>query len=307
MSATSLSVIVVSWNTRELLRQCLASLLANPPECIMEVLVVDNASTDGSAEMVQANFPGVRLLVNPVNTGFAPANNQAIPLCSGDFVLLLNPDTVVKPGAMQGLVDLLEANPNAGAAGPRLLNADGSFQPSVFPFPTLARELWRLLHLDALVPYALYDTRRWDLSTPHEVDSIQGACLLIRSEVIQQVGLFDADYFLYSEEIDLCYRIRAAGWKLLWRPDVAVVHLGGQSARQEALKSFINLYRGKVLFFRKHYGGLSSWLYRGVLALTALLRLALAPLAWLEPSARREAHLKLARNYFYLLKAIPGL
>ncbi|HEX9018483.1 MAG TPA: glycosyltransferase family 2 protein [Anaerolineaceae bacterium] len=302
-----LSIIIVSWNTRALLRNCLTSLLEALPAQQTEVWVVDNASSDGSVQMIREEFSGVHVIANVNNGGFAAGNNQILPFCTGQYILLLNPDTVVKPGALQGMLDYLEAHPETGAVGPRLLNGDGSFQLSVFPFPTLSRELWRLLHLDRLASYALYDLNRWDLSTTHEVDSIQGACLMIRRAVVEKVGLFDADYFLYSEEIDLCYRIQKAGWSLVWLPQVVVIHLGGQSAQQEARKSFLNLYRGKVLFFRKHYGNAQALAYRGVLAFTALARLAVTPLVWLEPASRRDAHLKLAGNYLYLLKAIPGL
>ncbi|HEX9011907.1 MAG TPA: glycosyltransferase family 2 protein [Anaerolineaceae bacterium] len=304
---TGLSIIIVSWNTRELLRRCLASIYENPPARPFETWVVDNGSQDGSAQMVRDLFPRVRLIENQSNAGFAAANNQVFPLCTGEYVLLLNPDTVVLPGAVDGLLSYLDSHPEAGAVGPRLVSADGADQLSVFPFPTLSRELWRLFHLDRVAPYALYDPRRWDTSAPHEVDSIQGACLMVRRQAVPPPGLFDPDYFLYSEEIDLCFRLRRAGWKLDWIPAAAVVHLGGQSSRQEVKKSFLNLYRGKILFFRKHYGRAQAFGYRCVLAVSALVRIALSPVAWLEPAARREDLLTRAGNYLALLGVIWNL
>lgn len=302
-----LSIIIVGWNTRDLIHQCLDSVIANLPDCENEIWVVDNASSDGTALMVRSHFPQVHLIENENNVGFAAANNQALEMCSGIFVLLLNPDTIVKPHALEGLFVYMKNNPQVGGVGPRLLNGDETFQPSCYPFPTLTRELWRLFYFDKIHPYGLYDLANWDYSKPREVDSIQGACLLLRMEVLNQVGLFDKSFFLYSEEIDLCYRIKRAGWRLVWVPEVAIIHLGGQSSKQVATKSFLNLYQGKVMFFRKHYGKVYAWLYRCVLVLATLARLAVVPLAWLEPSPRREVHLRLAGNYFQLLKAIPHL
>ena len=307
-AVVDLSVIIVSWKTCALLRQCLESVFAQSTGRPIEVWVFDNASRDGSVEMVRELFPAVHLIENQENIGFAPANNLVYPYCRGRYILLLNPDTLFRPSALVGMLDYVDAHPEVGALGPRLVDGDGTFQLSVFPFPTLTRELWRLFHLDRLKPYALYNVRRWDLSQPHEVDSIQGACLLIRREVIQQVGLFDPDFFLYSEEIDLCYRIKHAGWKLVWLPDLEVVHFGGQSSRQEARKSFLNLYRGKIRFFHKNYGQVQAWLYRCILSAAAVIRLAASPMVWLlEPASHRRAHLALAANYWSLLKAIPHL
>jgi len=302
-----LSIIIVSWNTRDLLKQCLDSIFANPPGCAYEVWVVDNASNDDTAAMLRSNFSAIHLIENTNNVGFAAANNQALELCSGAFILLLNPDTIVKPYTLERLITYMRENPQVGGVGPLLLNGDGSFQMSCYPFPTLLREFWRLFYLDKVHPYGLYDLSGWNRSIPREVDSIQGACLLLRTEVLDRVGLFDRAFFLYSEEIDLCYRIKQAGWRLVWLPDVAIVHLGGQSSKQVATQSFLNLYRGKVMFFRKHYGMLDAWFYHLVLLAATLARLMISPFALLESAPRREVHLRLAQNYFQLLKAIPYL
>jgi GT2 family glycosyltransferase len=271
------------------------------------VWVVDNASIDGSSQLVQEQFPLARVIPNCENVGFARANNQAIQQSTGRYILLLNPDTRVMPGALEKLVEYLDAHPAVGAAGSRLLNPDGSLQVSGFPFPTLGRELWRLFHLDVLRPYALYDKQSWDLIRPREVDVLQGASLALRREALNQIGLLDESYFIYSEEVDLCYRLRQAGWRLHWLPQSTVVHYGGQSTQQAATRMFLYLYQTKLQYFRKHHGPRSVRVYKLILLAASLVRLGLSPLAWVEPASRREQHLKLARNYMHLLRSLPDL
>jgi hypothetical protein len=303
----NLSIIIVNWNTADLLQSCLVSIYAHSPAGRFEVLVVDNASTDASVAMVRREFPQVRLLANQQNGGFAAANNQAIRRCTGEMVLLLNPDTIVKPGALAALVNFLQAHPRAGAAGPLTLNPDGTLQISCYPAPTLLRELWRLLHIDALYPLGEYPMARWPQNQSRPVDTLLGACLLLRREVLEQVGLLDEAYFIYSEEVDLCTRIRRAGWPLYWLPQAQIIHYGGQSTRQVAADMFLRLYQGKLLYFRKHHGRLAALGYKLILLLTSMPRLLLTPLAWFEPPARRRAHLTLAGFYFKLLTALPDM
>lgn len=302
-----LSVIIVSWNTRQITRECLESVARQRSSASIEVWVVDNASSDGSAEMVRETFPDVHLIENTENVGFARANNAAIAASTGRYVLLLNSDTVVRPGAFDALVQFLDEHPEAGAAGPHTLNPDGSLQVSCYPSPTLARELWFLLHLDWLLPYGAYPMARWSTGQPRPVDAVLGACLIVRRAVLEQAGVLDPAYFMYSEEIDLCYRIRRAGWRIYWVPQAKIVHYGGQSTRQVAASMFMQLYRSKVLFFRKNQGPLAAAAYKLVLLAVALPRLALTPLARLEPQARRQRHLALAGHYWTLLKALPSL
>ena len=303
----NLSIIIVSWNTRDLLRRCLASLYANLPEGETEVLVVDNVSTDGTVEMVRAEFPLVRLLDNTENVGFARGNNQALRLRRGRHILLLNPDTEVHPGALQALVCFLDEHPEVGAVGPRLLNPDGSLQVSCYPAPTLTREAWRLFHLDRLRPYGIYPVSTWRLDQPREVDVLMGACLLLRGETLNQVGLLDEGYFIYTEEVDLCLRVQRAGWWLAWLPQARVVHYGGQSTRQVAQSMFLHLYHSKVLYFRKHYGPAAARVYKLILFASSLPRLLLAPLAFIEPPARRADHLRLSGNYARLVASLPRM
>ena len=302
-----ISIIIVNWNTAELLENCLASILADPPTSPFEVWVVDNASSDDSLRMVREKFPQVHVIENRENLGFASANNQAIQRCAGNYVLLLNPDTLVKSGALQALRDFLEKTPKAGAAGARILNPDGSLQISSWPRPTLSRELWRLFHLDSVLPYAEYPLTKWEANQAQDVDLLLGACLLLRKDVLDQVGLLDEDYFIYSEEIDLCVRIQRAGWRLFWVPEAEVVHFGGQSTQQAPTEMFLNLYHGKIKFFRKHYGWSSVQIYKLILMIAALSRLVLTPFVFFEHSSLRKKHLTLADRYRHLVLALPGM
>lgn len=302
-----LSIIIVSWNTASLLENCLASILGNPPTSPFEIWVVDNASSDSSSQMVREKFPQVRLVENHENIGFARANNQAIQQSMGKYTLLLNPDTLVKPVALQALIDFLNEYPEAGAAGARILNPDGSLQIGSHPRPTLSRELWRLFHLDTFFPYAEYPAAKWKTSQPQEVDVLIGACLLVRKDVLNHVGFLDEDYFMYSEEVDLCYRIQRAGWRLFWVPQSEVIHFGGQSTQQIPTEMFLNLYQSKIKYFRKNYGWSAAQIYKLILRFAALSRLILTPFAIFEHSSRRQKHLTLVNRYLRLILALPRM
>ena len=302
-----ISIIIVSWNTARLLENCLASIQANPPTLPFENWVVDNASTDDSTQMVREKFPQVHLVENRENVGFARANNQAIRQCMGEYILLLNPDTLVASGALQALVDFLDKHPKAGAAGARIIKPDGSLQISSHPHPTLPRELWRLFHLDSLLPYAMYPLNKWETNQPQEVDVLAGACLLMRKEVSEQVGFLDEEYFIYTEDIDLCYRIQRAGWRIYWVPQAEIVHFGGQSTQQVPTEMLVNLYQSNIKYFRKHYGSSAAQIYKLILRIAAFSRLLLAPFVIFEHSSHRQKHLTLLDRYWRLLLALPRL
>jgi N-acetylglucosaminyl-diphospho-decaprenol L-rhamnosyltransferase len=301
------SIIIVSWNVRELLAQCLRSVVQDCQAFAsdqVEIIVIDNASTDDSVQTVRDQFPHVRLIESGANLGFARANNQALRAGAGRYVLLLNPDTVVKPGAFKSLVDFMDQHAEAGAAGAHILNPDETLQLSCYPAPTLSREMWRLLHLDKFLPYGEYRMGEWDTRTPRQVDAVLGACLIVRRAALDQTGLFDESYFIYSEEIDLCYRIRRQGWRIFWVPQADVIHYGGQSTQQVASEMFLRLYQGKIIYFRKHYGAWRARLYKLILLVVSLVRLIAGPLAFLEPATQRERHLKLAGNYYRLVASL---
>lgn len=302
-----LSVIVVNWNTGDLLWQCLESIYADLAAGETEVFVVDSASTDRSMAVAQEQFPQANYISSPVNVGFGAANNLALRLAQGDYLLLLNPDTLVHPGTISTLLDYMDQHLQVGVSASRLLNPDGSLQYSCSPEPTLRREFLRMFHLGGVRPDGYYAMERWDMAAPRPVDVILGACMLLRKTALDQAGLFDEQFFMYSEEVDLCRRVRQAGWEICWVPQARVTHYGGQSTRQMAAEMFVQLYRAKIDYFRKHYGAFQAGLYKLILLLAGLPRLALAPVARLEPAARGEKHRTIADNYQRLLRALPGL
>jgi GT2 family glycosyltransferase len=307
MKTTDLTIIIVNWNTRKLLEECLSSIFRSPTKVCYEVWVVDNASSDGSVSMVRNQFPEVRLIENHENMGFARANNIVIQKNESKFVLLLNSDAYLKPGAMDEMVEFMYKNSQVGAAGSRLLNPDGSLQYSVHPMPTLFREFWRMFHLDALFPVSSYPLDRWDLKTPRIVDVVQGACLILRKEAIEEVGLLDESFFFYSEEVDYCYRLKEKGYKIYWLPKAEAVHYGGQSSKQMPDQMFLELYRGKILFFRKHKGRPGVIIYKAILMFATLNRLLLSPFAWLQKRPDRIRALNLINKYSHLLIELPRL
>lgn len=302
-----LSVIIVNWNTGELIRRCVESLFADLPDTGAEVFIVDSASTDGSTQELQAQFPQAVYIYSSQNIGFGPANNLALRQASGEWVLLLNPDTLVHPGAIRALLSFMEQHPHAGAAAARLLNPDGSLQYSCSPEPTLGSEFLRLFHLGGVRPDGYYAMEAWDQTQARPVDVILGACMLLRKAALDQVGHFDERFFMYNEETDLCRRIRQAGWSIYWVPQAQVTHYGGQSTRQMAAEMFVQLYRAKVAYFRKYHSPPAVAGYKLILFLTSLPRLALGPVARLEPAGRGEKHRAIAANYQRLLRALPGL
>ena len=254
-TAPDVSIILVSWNTRELLLGCIESLPAAIGELRADVWVVDNRSTDGSVAAVRERFPLARLIENNGNPGFAAANNQAIAASAGRYALLLNSDTIAQPGSIERLVRFADEHRSAGIVGARLLNPDGSFQASFADFPSLRSEL---LSVTGIGPrlfgrwYPNYGPRQSEAS--RRVDWIQGACMLARRAAITQVGAMDEQYFMYNEETDWCMQMWRAGWEVWYLPAARIVHYGGQSTRQIRHAMVQALYRSKVRFFRKHYG-----------------------------------------------------
>jgi GT2 family glycosyltransferase len=247
----SLSIVIVSYNVHDRLRDCLRNLSGQ------RVIVVDNASGDGSTAMVRTEFPAVELIANANNRGFAAACNQGIAANTDEFILILNPDTLVTPAALHTLLDVIQAEPRAGACGPRILNPDGSLQPSCRRFPTLPRLLLDEFGLGKLFPrsklFAGYRLTWWAHDQLREVDQLMGAALLLRRAALEQVGTFDERFFMYFEEVDLCLRLHDAGWKVLFVPEAQVMHHGGQSARQVLPEATLYRYRSLGAFYRKHY------------------------------------------------------
>jgi GT2 family glycosyltransferase len=288
----SVSVIVISFNTRDLLRQCLQSLLAEcarlPHNASAEVLVVDNASSDGSAEMVERRFSRspipLRLLRSGGNRGFGEGNNLALKAALGRYIVLLNSDAFVHPGGLALALEHMDANPAAGVGGARLVGGDGGEQPSARVFPSIARDALTLTGLAERFPRIFASFGRTGAGGERAVDWVTGAFMILRREALAKTGLFDPAFFLYCEEVDLCRRMKAAGFHVLYWPDVVVTHLGGESARQlgaqvssepEARAALWQM-RSTLLYYRKHHGGqarLARWLSDGFYTLRRLRNL----------------------------------
>jgi N-acetylglucosaminyl-diphospho-decaprenol L-rhamnosyltransferase len=285
------SVVIVSYKVRDLLRECLRSLVHDLEKLRGEVWVVDNASGDGSVEMVEAEFPWVRLIRSSWNRGYGAANNLAIRQARGRYVVTLNPDTVVPPGALLDTIAEMEAHPDIGALGPKLVLADGSLDRACrrsFPSPEVA--FYRLFGLAKLFPnhprFARYNLLNVDEDTPLDVDSVVGAFMLVRREVIERVGMFDEAFQLYGEDLDWAYRIKAAGWRVRYHPAVVVLHLKGQSSRQRPVFSIRSFYDAMRIFYDKHYARQHSAPFNAAIRLAikgyeaaALLRNRLRPRA----------------------------
>lgn len=265
-----ISVIVVSFNTRDLLRTCLQRLFSVAGGLHLQVIVVDNASRDASADMVAQEFPDICLIRSGINLGFAAANNQGFLQAKGDYVLLLNPDALLEPEALQLTLSRMEADPAIGMGGGLLLGKDGQREPSARLFPSLLNELLVLSGLAARYPksrfFGRFD-RTWDDSDlATSVDWVPGAFALMRREALDQVGPFDERFFLYYEEVDLCRRFHARGWKIMYWPDVLIRHWGGESSKTVENQDFsssgsqLTLWRmrSELLYYRKHHGALTT-------------------------------------------------
>jgi len=250
------SIIIVSWNTRYILCDCVASIYAQTRDIKFEVIVIDNASTDGSAEMVTKEFPQALLIENSKNRGFAAANNQGIAIARGRYVLLLNSDTVVIDQAIDKTVSFADRNPRVAVVGCRVLNPDKTLQRTCFMFPSLLNMFLSSTYLYKLFPNSRFFGREsmtwWNRNDVREVDVVTGCYMLVRQKAIEQVGLMDERFFMYGEETDWCYRFKKAGWKVMFAPCAEIIHLGGQSSKKIATEMALQL-RGSILqFINKH-------------------------------------------------------
>lgn len=303
---TDLAIIIVNYNTRDLLRECLRSVYASRGEVSYIVYVVDNASTDGSAAMVRAEFPQARVIESPVNGGFAYANNLGLkalgfppeggvveaPHRLPRYVLLLNPDTVLPPGALAEMMAFMDARPSAGVVGPKLVRPDGSLDFACRrSFPTPEISFWRMTGLSRLFPrsrrFGRYNMTYLDPDTLTQVDSVVGAFMWVRREAILQVGLLDEAFWMYGEDLDWAKRIKDAGWEVWYNPAVTVLHVK-EAASRKSRRAREEFYRAMVIFYRKHYAATTPfwlhWLILGGIAIKGGLDLARRSIAgqWRE-------------------------
>jgi len=271
-----LSIIIVNWNVRDLLRACLCSVARETTATSYELIVVDNASADGSVEMLRADFPDVRLIASPTNLGFARGCELGYREAVGDLVLLLNPDTDVLEGAIDHMVAHFAREPRLGILGGHLRNGDGSFQRATGgAFPTIANLLWNYALLDRLLPDRAAPPPLY-LRTPPEstesIDWVSGASLMFRREAVGPM-LFDPEIFMFGEDMELCHRVHAAGWGVKVAGDARIIHYHGQSFRQQEAAAVLgSIYKGPRLFFRRHHGPVATLVYDAILLAGYLAR-----------------------------------
>lgn len=273
-----LSVIIVNHNTVDLLRDSLTSLRTEGEVLELQVIVVDNGSGDGSPEMVAEQFPNVTLIRNRSNEGFAKPNNQGLKIAEGRYVMLLNSDTIVKPQSLKKLVAFMDRHPDAGACGPRLLNPDGTLQRSCRSFPSLWRHFCDMSGLENLLPgiFGNFETR-FAHDRDAEVDQPMGAALLVRADVVRQVGTLDEQFKIYYNEVDWCRRITKAGWKIFFVYDAEIIHYGGKTTEMtnRSLQQFDEMSRNTMSYYEKHFGRMGVLSYRMLLVLGFSIRTAL--------------------------------
>jgi GT2 family glycosyltransferase len=285
------SALIVSYNVRASLLDALRVLYSSKGTAV-EAVVVDNASTDGSVDALEAAFPQVKVIRLGENVGFGRANNAGLEKCDGDLVLLVNPDVMVDEDCVRNLARFMSNTPAAGAAGPKLIRPDG--RPDLaarraFPSPTSA--LYRFLGLSRLFPkssrFNRYNLGHLPADSVHEIDAGTAACLIVRRAAIDQVGFFDPDYFMYGEDLDLCYRLRSGGWKIFYVPEAVALHVKGSSTRQASRRMRYEFHRAMWVFHRKHYASRTPALGNGMVWVGIWARWAAISLrAWITRDAR---------------------
>lgn len=281
-----LSIIIVNWNSKDYLQKCIASILKWTNDVKYEILVIDSGSYDGTVEMLEQCYPQVRFIQSEINLGFAKANNAVFNLSSGRNILFLNPDTEFESPGIESLSHWLDSLPNAGIVGPRLLNSDGSVQTSCIQgFPTILNQL-----LDSdILRNAFPKSGMWGMSalfargiTPSEVDTVSGACLMIKRSVFATVRMFSTDYFMYSEDIDLCFKVREVGWKIYYIPNAVIVHHGGTSSSQSKVSAFssVMMLESRWRFFKKTRSRWYCLFYRVAVVLGSMVRVGVISMVW---------------------------
>lgn len=281
MEELGLTISVVSHNSRDLLKTCLRSIYQKAEGIRFEVVVVDNGSTDGSVEMVQKDFPQVKLIQNQENLGFARANNQAIKHSKGRYILLFNPDSIFKNGSLNETVKFMDSHPEVGILGSKILNSDGTIQESNASFPNLFTEFLRVFQVKKIIASMklrkkigqkwsrlLGSTIReyfrvyWDSERIRQVDWVTGACLMVKRKAIEDVGLLDENFFMYYEDADWCYRMRQRGWRVYYYPFLEVVHYVGKADVEFSQRVFIERHKSMYHYFQKHAGKTVLFLLR---------------------------------------------
>lgn len=316
MQSITLSIIIVNYNSKSVLQDCLASLLNSSLEIHYEVFVIDNASSEDISDL-ESRFCDFKFLYNKKNLGFAAANNIGIKLAKGKFILLLNPDTIVNKDSFQPMLNYLGNNPQTGIVGCKIFNAEGVIERSTHSFPSLLKEFVHanefvkaLMSYDSFLGNLFRKKSRmkafdsyWDHNSEREVDHVTGACMMVRREAIEKAGLLDEAFFLYNEEVEWSLRIKKAGYKSIFLPDSTIIHLFGHSTGQKVQKQKVNRllverYRGMLYFFGKHFGFLKQMLLRAIVFEGFALRLLFNYIKTLRPSLKNRTSV-LEENKYY--------
>ena len=296
-----LSIIIVSWNARAYLLKCLQSLQRELSDLHAEIIVVDNASTDGSPEAVALEFPEVKLVRNPTNLGFAGANNAGIRQSRGCYVCLINSDVEILPGCFELLLDHMGKNSSIGMLGPKILNADMTLQPSCRAFPNLWDSFFRALGLDTLFPRSPLFGRRfmscWSHDGIRRVDVLSGCFWMVRREAIEEVGLLDENFFMYAEDKDWCKRFHLAGWDVVYFPEARAIHYGGASSANAPLRFYLELQKANLQYWRKHHSRPARALFLLLTILHEVFRI-LRGTIWciVKPASAPQMKLKIKRS-----------
>jgi len=324
MDNKDLTISIVSYNTKNLLKNCLNSVHKNTKGVNYEIIVVDNNSNDGSAGMVEKEFPQVILIRNKENVGFAKANNQAFSVGREKYFLLLNSDTIVLLRSIERLVEFMDSHSEAGVVGCKLFYPDGSVQPWACISSNVWSSLWLalfgLFNIKRLLPdprlrrflgkyfrgivgksVDSYLSHYWDHRLVQEVDQVSGACLLARRSAIEETGLLDENFFMYGEDVDCCIRIKQKGWKVYLLSDIKVIHYTSQSFKEASYHSLFQRYKSMYYFFEKHYGGKAVTLLKILVISSMLIKEAFLLLTYLLSNKREESKMRL-KSGFDLIK-----
>jgi GT2 family glycosyltransferase len=300
-SAVKVSFIIVSWNARDFLVQCLDSLFAQADCYPMEVIVVDNASTDGSVGTLERRFPQVRLIVNSTNLGFAKANNLGILASSGQYVCLVNSDVRMLPCCIHRLVEYCEEHPEVGMVGPRVIGGDGKLQRSCRGFPSVWNMFCRALALDVMFPqcriFTGYSLWHWPQDSLRPVDILSGCFWLVRRQALARVGMLDESFFMYGEDMDWCKRFRNHGWRAVFVPAAEAIHYGGASSANAPMRFYVERHRADLRYWQKHHSSLAVVGYFALTCLHLMLRAVGHSLVFLLTGAKRaDAGYKVRRS-----------
>lgn len=272
----NISVVIVSWNAKKYLEQCLQSIRSCSDASAAEIIVVDNASTDGSHEIVRQRFSDVKLICNSSNLGFAKANNIGISQSHGKYIFLINSDVVVYPNCFSSMINYMEAQQQIGVLGPRITGFDGKVQRSCMGYPSLWNSFCQAILFSTLFPriklFNGYELSHWAHDEVKEVDVINGCFWAIRRKAIEEIGLMDENFFMYAEDIDWCKRFNNAGWKVVYYPLAEAVHYGGASSSNAPIRFYIEMQNASLKFWSKHYGSFSRGVYICIILLHQSLR-----------------------------------